>query len=132
MACVGVLSPGHPLPGDAFHQRERFEAGRRNLGWTPGLTILIDYRYAEGQLERLAALGRLGDTPWRLRMSQTVERAGQGQRGWRVLRIDTSFLAPQDGCRCRASRIVTTTWSGVWRGEVLGLRERSSRPCGRG
>jgi putative tryptophan/tyrosine transport system substrate-binding protein len=48
--------PGHPPPGDAFHQRERFEAGLRDLGWTPGSTIVIDYRYAEGKLERLAAL----------------------------------------------------------------------------
>jgi putative ABC transport system substrate-binding protein len=53
---VGVLSPGHPPPGDAFHQRERFEAGLHDLGWTPGATIVIDYRYAEGKLERLAAL----------------------------------------------------------------------------
>src|SRR5262245_33804266 len=53
---VGVLSPGKPPPDDAFHQRERFEAGLRDLGWTPGATIVIDYRYAEGQLERLPAL----------------------------------------------------------------------------
>jgi hypothetical protein len=72
----------------------------------------------------------LGTTPWRLRMSQTVEWAGQGQRGWRVLRIATSFLAPQDGCRWRAARIAATTYSGVWRGDVRGRRARSSRPCG--
>ena len=53
---VGVLSPGHPPPGDPFHQRQRFEAGLRDLGWTPGSTIVIDYRYAEGKLERLPAL----------------------------------------------------------------------------
>jgi hypothetical protein len=72
----------------------------------------------------------LGTKPWRLSMSQTVERAGQGQRGWRVHKIDNRFLAPQDGCRRRASRIAATAWAGVWRGEVLGRRERSSRPCG--
>jgi putative ABC transport system substrate-binding protein len=53
---VGVLSPGSPPPGDAFHQRERFEGGLRELGWTPGSTIIIEYRYAEGKLERLPAL----------------------------------------------------------------------------
>src|SRR5215510_13409520 len=53
---VGVLSPGHPPPGDPFHQRQRFEAGLHDLGWTPGSTIVIDYRYAEGKLERLPAL----------------------------------------------------------------------------
>jgi len=53
---VGVLSPGNPPPGDAFHQRERFEAGLRELGWTPGSNIVVDYRYAEGKLDRLPGL----------------------------------------------------------------------------
>src|SRR3989441_13089403 len=55
---VGVLSPGSPPPGDPFHQRERFEAGLRELGWTPGSNVVIDYRYAEGKLERLPALAQ--------------------------------------------------------------------------
>jgi len=58
VARVGVLSPGSPPPGDPFHQRERFEAGLRELGWTPGSNVVIDYRYAEGQLERLPALAQ--------------------------------------------------------------------------
>jgi putative ABC transport system substrate-binding protein len=53
---VGVLSPGNPPPNDAFHQRERFEAGLRELGWTPNENIVIDYRYAQGKLDRLPAL----------------------------------------------------------------------------
>src|SRR5262249_44466177 len=53
---VGVLSPGKPPPDDAFHQRDRFEAGLRELGWTPGTNIVIEYRYAEGSLDRLPAL----------------------------------------------------------------------------
>jgi len=53
---IGVLSPGHPPPGDAFRQREWFEAGLRDLGWTPGSNIVIEYRYAEGKLERLPAM----------------------------------------------------------------------------
>jgi putative ABC transport system substrate-binding protein len=53
---VGVLSPGKSPPGDAFRQREWFEAGLRDLGWTPGSNVLIDYRYAEGNLDRLPAL----------------------------------------------------------------------------
>jgi putative ABC transport system substrate-binding protein len=53
---VGVLSPGKPPPNDAFHQRDRFEAGLRELGWTPGTNIVIEYRYAEGNLERLPTL----------------------------------------------------------------------------
>jgi putative ABC transport system substrate-binding protein len=53
---VGVLSPGNPPPGDAFQQQERFEAGLRELGWKPGSNIVVDYRYAEGKLERLPEL----------------------------------------------------------------------------
>jgi ABC-type uncharacterized transport system substrate-binding protein len=53
---VGVLSPGNPPPGDPFRQAERFEAGLRELGWQPGKNILIEYRYAEGRLDRLQAM----------------------------------------------------------------------------
>jgi ABC-type uncharacterized transport system substrate-binding protein len=53
---VGVLSPGKLPPDDAFRQREHFEAGLRELGWTPGSNIVIDYRYADGILDRLPAL----------------------------------------------------------------------------
>ena len=52
---VGVLRPGNPPPGD-FGQREAFERGLRDLGWTPGTSILIEYRYAEGKPERLPEL----------------------------------------------------------------------------
>src|SRR5262252_1282706 len=52
---VGVLRPGNPPPGD-FGQREAFERGLRDLGWTPGTNILIEYRYAEGKPERLHEL----------------------------------------------------------------------------
>jgi putative ABC transport system substrate-binding protein len=53
---IGVLSPGNPPPNDAFHQRERFEGGLRDLGWMPGSTIIVEYRYAEGKLDRLPML----------------------------------------------------------------------------
>jgi putative ABC transport system substrate-binding protein len=51
----GVLRPGTPPPGD-FGQREAFEGGLRDLGWTPGTSLLIEYRYAEGKPERLPEL----------------------------------------------------------------------------
>jgi putative ABC transport system substrate-binding protein len=53
---VGVLSPGNPPPGDPFRQAERFEEGLRVLGWQPGKTILVEYRYAEGRLGRLPGM----------------------------------------------------------------------------
>ena len=52
---VGVLRPGDPPPAD-FGQREALEAGLRELGWTPGTNVLIEYRYSEGKHERLAEL----------------------------------------------------------------------------
>ena len=52
---VGVLRPGNPPPGD-FGQREAFEHGLRDLGWTPGTNVLIEYRYAQGKAERLPEL----------------------------------------------------------------------------
>src|SRR5262249_13425295 len=50
---VGVLSPGYPPPNDPFDQRAIFEAGLRDLGWRPAVTIAIEYRYAAGDTERL-------------------------------------------------------------------------------
>jgi putative ABC transport system substrate-binding protein len=52
---VGVLRPGSPPPGDLGH-REAFEGGLRDLGWTPGGNLLIEYRYADGKPERLPEL----------------------------------------------------------------------------
>jgi putative tryptophan/tyrosine transport system substrate-binding protein len=52
---VGVLRPGSPPPAD-FGQREAFERGLQDLGWTPGTSIIIEYRYAEGNRERLPEL----------------------------------------------------------------------------
>jgi len=52
---VGVLRPGNPPPGD-FGQREAFERGLRELGWTPGTNIVIEYRYGHGRHDRLPDL----------------------------------------------------------------------------
>jgi ABC-type uncharacterized transport system substrate-binding protein len=50
---VGVLSPGYPPPDDPFDQRTMFEGGLRDLGWNPGVTITVEYRYAAGDAARL-------------------------------------------------------------------------------
>ncbi len=49
---VGVLTPQKSTEPPTL-QREPFERGLRELGWTPGANIIIEYRYAEGQNERL-------------------------------------------------------------------------------
>jgi len=53
---IGVLRPGNPPPADFARQREAFERGLQELGWTPGTSILIEYRYAEGRNERMPEL----------------------------------------------------------------------------
>jgi putative tryptophan/tyrosine transport system substrate-binding protein len=52
---VGVLNPGSSTESPAV-QREPFERGLRELGWTPGSNIHIDYRFAEGRSARLEDL----------------------------------------------------------------------------
>jgi ABC-type uncharacterized transport system substrate-binding protein len=48
---VGVLSPGTPSTGIAA-----FGPGIRRLGWVPGQNLIIEQRYARGDLGRLPAL----------------------------------------------------------------------------
>lgn len=52
---VGLLSPGTSKEPPSV-QREPFESGLRELGWTPGINVQIDYRYAEGNASRLVEL----------------------------------------------------------------------------
>ncbi len=48
---VGLLSPGSPAAGMAA-----FGPGIRRLGWVPGQNLIIEQRYARGDLARLPAL----------------------------------------------------------------------------
>ncbi len=52
---VGVLSPGSSKEAPSV-QRDHFERGLREEGWRPGVDLQINYRYAEGNTERLSAL----------------------------------------------------------------------------
>jgi putative ABC transport system substrate-binding protein len=52
---VGVLHPGSSKEPAAI-QRQPFERGLREHGWIPGSTVIIDYRYAEGNVARLPEL----------------------------------------------------------------------------
>jgi putative ABC transport system substrate-binding protein len=53
---IGVLSPGLPPAAPDWQQRSPLRQGLRALGWVEGQTIAIEYRWAEGNLERLPAL----------------------------------------------------------------------------
>jgi len=52
---VGVLSPQHSTQSPTV-QREPFAQGLRAVGWEPGTSLLIEHRYAEGEVDRLPAL----------------------------------------------------------------------------
>jgi putative ABC transport system substrate-binding protein len=52
---VGVLHAGSSKEA-ATIQREPFERGLRENGWIPGSSLLIEYRYAEGNPARLVEL----------------------------------------------------------------------------
>src|SRR5882762_4180188 len=52
---IGVLSPQKSTE-PASTQREPFERGLRELGWTPGSNVIVEYRFAEGKVERLPEL----------------------------------------------------------------------------
>src|SRR5262249_26540706 len=71
---VGVLSPGSAAESAAV-QREPFERGLRDLGWTPGSSLIIEYRHAEG---RAARLGELARELVRLNVDVIVARSSPG------------------------------------------------------
>src|SRR5438445_13205812 len=54
VARIGVLSQGSSTSGQ--HIREAFRQGLRDLGYVEGQNIVIEYRYAEGEAERLPDL----------------------------------------------------------------------------
>jgi putative tryptophan/tyrosine transport system substrate-binding protein len=52
---IGYLSPGSASPGPlAYH--DEFQRGLRELGYVEGRNIVIEYRFADGKFDRLAAL----------------------------------------------------------------------------
>jgi putative ABC transport system substrate-binding protein len=51
---VGYLSNGSPATH--AHLLDAFRQGLRELGWRDGQNVAIDYRFAEGDVERLSAL----------------------------------------------------------------------------
>jgi putative ABC transport system substrate-binding protein len=55
IARVGVLHAGSAKE-PASVQREPFERGLRENGWLPGSTVLLEYRFAEGNIAKLAEL----------------------------------------------------------------------------
>jgi len=89
---IGVLRPGNPPPHD-FRQREAFESGLRDLGWTPGTSILIEYRYGEGKEERLPELaGELVRLPVDVIVASAPNGVRAAQQATRTIPIVMSTL----------------------------------------
>lgn len=78
---VGVLSPGPAATPLSLLVRDALERGLKEHGWTPGQTIRLEYRYAEGSPGRLEALARdlvrLGVDVLVARASNSVRAAKQ-------------------------------------------------------
>ena len=55
MSRIGVLHGGALTPERA-HRQQAFQQGLHDLGWVEGHNIVIEYRYAEGKVERLPDL----------------------------------------------------------------------------
>src|SRR5262245_9195515 len=72
---IGVLSPGAATA--TRPSREAFEGGLKELGWTPGQTIRIEYRHADGKRERL---NELAQELARARVDLVVARSTQAIR----------------------------------------------------
>ena len=52
---IGYLSTGSAT-GTYLRPLEAFRQGLRELGWVEGQNIVIEYRYAEGRIDRLPGL----------------------------------------------------------------------------
>jgi putative tryptophan/tyrosine transport system substrate-binding protein len=52
---IGWLASGHP-PSESARQQSPFLQGLRELGWIEGHNLVIEYRWAEGNPERVPAL----------------------------------------------------------------------------
>src|SRR5687768_12007901 len=51
---IGLVSPFFPSDTALWHKA--FLQGLNHLGWVEGRTIVVEYRYAEGKIDRLPEL----------------------------------------------------------------------------
>src|SRR5262245_55590339 len=70
---IGFLSGG--FPSSDAPRTEAFQEGLRELGYVEGKNILIEYRHAEGKLDRLSALA---EELVRLKVDVIVTAGGGG------------------------------------------------------
>ena len=75
---IGLLSPFSPATGDRFGQAtvDAFRQGFQALGYIEGQTLRIEYRWAEGHPERLAALAAQSRLPAMYQGQEFAEAGG--------------------------------------------------------
>ena len=78
---IGLLSPFSPADTTVWH--EAFRRGLRDRGWIEGKNISIEYRYAEGRIDRLA---ELADDLVRLKVEIVVTAATGAQAAQKATR----------------------------------------------
>ena len=94
---VGVLGASPPPPDLASTTaKNALEQGLRELGWTPGVDVVVEYRYASGSVDRMreqvAELTRLPVDVIVARGAEATRLAREGTRGT-SLPIVMSFVA---------------------------------------
>jgi ABC-type uncharacterized transport system substrate-binding protein len=110
VARVGVLYTGSSTE-TADLQRGPFERGLRDLGWTPGSNIIVEYRYGEENADRLA--------------KAAVDLARQG--------VDVFVARGNPAIRLaeRASETIPIVMSSADDPVVAGFVKNLARPAGR-
>jgi putative tryptophan/tyrosine transport system substrate-binding protein len=85
---IGVLSAGFPPGGSDAAAFEAFRQGLRDLGYVEGQTIIVEYRWAEGQENRLPALAaELVGLPVDLIVAGTTRAVQAAQHATRTVPI---------------------------------------------
>src|SRR5262245_5113417 len=106
---IGVLRPGNTPPHD-FRQREAFDSGLRERGWTPGTSILIEYRYGEGKEERLPELaGELVRLPVDVIVASATNGVRAVQQATRTIPIVMSTLPDP----VKSGIVMSLAWPGA-------------------
>ncbi len=91
---VGVLVPGPRASPVAVASSDAIERGLRDLGWIPGQTIRLEYRYAGGRLDRLRELAA---ELLALRPDVIVARGQHATEAIRLLTADVPIVMAASG-----------------------------------
>jgi putative tryptophan/tyrosine transport system substrate-binding protein len=120
---IGYLSSASPSAGasriQAFHQ------GLRELGYVEGKNVVIEYRYAEGKLDRLPALAA---ELVRLKVDVIVTSAAVATRRAKETTVTIPIVMAQDGDPVGSGHVASLARPG---GNITGLSSLSPEISGK-